>query len=284
MAIGGKGPPTKPGPSLKGSIVVDTVRGVPRVRPWPKSKPATPGTPRSRSIHYFTAANRICKAWHPRWGAYAWELTRGTPYLPRDPLLMAMFGRLFAVSMPDGKQWWSMANRNDVSKSLDVLGTTESFILKRGPDFWEAVPAPAGAGVATLVRRTTNLDNQNLSALTPVPMQTAVYDDGQMWAISPNPHLLTLPAGYTRVRITAGLGISGLSTRAEARLVGTGSLASMPVPSQLIPNAAGFAIMALTSPWFPYAPGDTVALYAYTPTDTLTNILALHTYLSADVA
>jgi hypothetical protein len=92
---------------------------------------------------YFGAACRATKVTDAHWYGDIWQATRNTTLLPRDLMIAAMYGRAFAVVMPDGRITWAMSAVSDVSKSLDVLGSTVGSILVRGVDWWEAVPPSA---------------------------------------------------------------------------------------------------------------------------------------------
>jgi hypothetical protein len=100
--------------------------------------PLKKGSRREWTAKTFGAANRATKVTAaPIYGNH-WETTRGTPMLPRDLMIALMYGRAFALEMPDGTEMWSMQSRNDVSRSLDVLGKTQGAFLTRGEKFWEA--------------------------------------------------------------------------------------------------------------------------------------------------
>jgi hypothetical protein len=137
VAIGPKGPPQKPGLSIRGRVIQSTFRGVPYTRPWPVSKPTKPGSPRARTAKAFGAANRACKVTEASWYGEHWAATRGTPLLPRDLMIAFMYGRAITLIDQDGRTIYSMAARADVSKSLDVLGNTPGSKLIRGAQYWE---------------------------------------------------------------------------------------------------------------------------------------------------
>jgi hypothetical protein len=126
-------------------MMVDTVRGRPRVRAWPKKR----GRPKSQkqldAILQFSAYQWVAKNADPRMLYAAGEATRGTPFYPRDLLTMAMSGRLFTIDFPGERSLYSMAQRRDVSESLDILASTPGYTLVRGPQFWQGVPAPSSA-------------------------------------------------------------------------------------------------------------------------------------------
>lgn len=194
MAIGPKGPPRKPGLSIRGRVIFDTVRGVPRVRPWPPKKPTKPGTPRHFTAKAFGAANRACKVTASVFYGEHWTATRGTPLLPRDLMIAFMYGRAFALTLTDGRIIRSMATRSDVSKSLDMLGNEPGSSLRRGLKFWEATPASLPAFHGAQVYRAATLGPINPSAYL-VPWDGLVYDTGGWTDLATNPTRITIPPG-----------------------------------------------------------------------------------------
>lgn len=126
--------------SLSGKIMVDTVRGVLRVRAWPKKR----GTPKSASQRWwndwFTQANRLAKYADEMSQRRAIELTAGSGMYPRDIILSAMRGRLYTWRDQTGKQWHPMAAVQDISDSLDVLAQNVGDVLVRAVDRWRAPP------------------------------------------------------------------------------------------------------------------------------------------------
>lgn len=143
MAILRGVPRFKRGPSFRGRIMIDTFRGVLRVRKWPKKR----GRPRSAKqrfwVDWFVQANRLAKYADGMSLARAIEMTKGSGLYPRDVLLMAMRGRLYTWSTPDGWRWYSMAAKGDISESFDILAQTVGSVLVRAVDLWR--PPPPGA-------------------------------------------------------------------------------------------------------------------------------------------
>ena len=128
-------------PAYRGRVMIDAVRGVLRVRKWPKKR----GTPRSASqrwwIDWFTQANLLAKYADPMSQARAIEMAQGSGMYPRDVLLKAMRGRLYFWSDTTGWKWYSVAAQQDVSNSLDALAQVVGSVLVRAVDRWRAPPA-----------------------------------------------------------------------------------------------------------------------------------------------
>lgn len=131
------------GPTYRGRIMIDSFRGVLRIRKWPKKR----GPPRSARqafwVDWFRQANRLAKYVDGMSMARAIAMTKGSGLYPRDVLLMAMRGRLYNWTTPDGWRWYSMAAIADISESLDVLAQTVGSVLVRAADRWR----PPAAGI-----------------------------------------------------------------------------------------------------------------------------------------
>ena len=136
-------------PGFAGRFVVDTVRGVLRVRAWPKKR----GTPKSAAqlfwIDWFRQANLLAKYADAQSMISAIELTKGSRWYPRDILLKAMRGRLLYLTDTTGWRWYPVAATNDVSNSLDTLAQTVGSVLVRAVDRWRAPPAGVLGNVLT---------------------------------------------------------------------------------------------------------------------------------------
>lgn len=134
-------------PSLRNAIMVDAVRGVLRVRKWPRKR----GPPRSALqrfwIDWFRQANLLAKYADGATQALAIKLTKGSGLYPRDIILQAMRGRLYTFTDTTGWQWYPVAAIEDVSKTLDILAQTIGSVLVRAADRWRAaLPAIPVAG------------------------------------------------------------------------------------------------------------------------------------------
>jgi len=136
-------------PAYAGRLVVDTVRGVMRVRKWPRKR----GTPTSAAqlfwIDWFRQANLLAKYADAASMRAAIELTKGSRWYPRDILLMAMRGRLLWLTDTTGWKWYPMAAIQDLSDSLDILSQTVGKLLVRATDRWRAAVEGSPGDVLT---------------------------------------------------------------------------------------------------------------------------------------
>ncbi len=142
MAINATGKRGRKGPPFTKRIQADVVRGVPRVRAWPPKKPVARSQKWKDQIEWFTQANWATKYWPAEFQWTIREAVKGSPFYPRDIMLMLMSGRFAYVSFTDGSTYYPMAARQDISQSLDVLSSVPNSVLVRGPDWWVAATAP----------------------------------------------------------------------------------------------------------------------------------------------
>jgi len=132
---------TRP-PSLRGAIIIDETRGSPRVRAWPR--------PRGQDRH---PTNIFWTNWL-QWATYLYryypaqlkadleQQTAGTPWMPRDVAISAMRARAWYFKGPDGRTYYPMAARDDISNSLDIIAQLPGQMLFRASGLW--VPILSG--------------------------------------------------------------------------------------------------------------------------------------------
>jgi hypothetical protein len=77
----------------------------------------------------------------PQFIALAREQVKGTPFLPRDPLLPALYGKGPPLKLSDGTRLNNMATRIDISDLFDCLYWKPGGIMLRGkdPDYWNGL-------------------------------------------------------------------------------------------------------------------------------------------------
>jgi hypothetical protein len=69
----------------------------------------------------------------------------GTFLFPRDIMASAAVGRLFSITLPDGRVLYSVRAREVMSQALDVLSMVNGAMLYRAPWGWDALlPSTAG--------------------------------------------------------------------------------------------------------------------------------------------
>jgi len=218
-------------------FMVDTVRGVIRVRKWPRKR----GKPKSPAqlfwIDWFTQANLLYKWIDPHQVRRFMEMTKGRAMYPRDVALKAMRGRLYTWTDENGWRWYPMAAVGDISETLDFLAQTVGSVLVRATDRWRTVIPKAVGDVLTyngdiapptwetpaaaappfggaLVTRLSNQAIANVSNVA-VIFDAESYDTDEIHDNSASPTRLTVPADWSKVRLTAGViwASSGVGSR-----------------------------------------------------------------------
>lgn len=129
-------------PSLRGLLQVDAVRGSPRIRAWPKPR----GQHRNQTNVYWTkwliAATYLYR-YQPASIQFALqEATKGTVWMPRDLFISALRGRAYLIRDENGRIYYPMAMRQDVSTSLDAITQIPGSMIYRGADLW--IPVSPG--------------------------------------------------------------------------------------------------------------------------------------------
>lgn len=137
----GKVRPRKP--SFRGHAYAYVSGGEVRVAAWPTHRRKGHRSELSDTEEWFRQAQWASKYWPAQMQVQCAEAVKGTPLMPRDIMTMIMAGRAFMWVSEDGWKVYSVAARNDVSESLDVLSQYPGSILYRGTTVWEATIAPA---------------------------------------------------------------------------------------------------------------------------------------------
>lgn len=173
-------------------MMTDTVNGKVRARIWPRRRPSKPTKEQAEVRDKFAQAQRIARYVAPEMMAYIMKAVENSPLLPRDVLTMLAFNRWLMFTTEDGRSYWPMTARTDVSEALDVLGSTPGKVLRRGPQFWEAADPPESGGDYRLLRRVN------------LPANAASID------------ILDIPATFTDLRLV--LNLRGTHTRNSVRV------------------------------------------------------------------
>lgn len=135
---------TRRRPGSKGLIMGDMVRGVERVRAWPRKRGKSKTEQQKAQTEAFRQAQWAFKYQDAAVIDTITEMVAGTPLMPRDLFLMMVSGRAFAFQHEGEPIQYSMAAVQDVSESLDVISPNPGYMLLRGPQFWEGHPVPSG--------------------------------------------------------------------------------------------------------------------------------------------
>jgi hypothetical protein len=159
------------------------------------------------------------------------EACEGTSFLPRDFLLMQMYGRLFAGVLPDGKVMYSMASRQTLSESLDILSQTPGTILFRGPDYWQPLPVGTPGQMLAVAPDGTSFEWINPSAGIGIFAAASFHWNGSTIVIEGSENVATI------TRISAGIYEITLSVAAHDNqylVLGGGRWPTDPDPTNVV--------------------------------------------------
>ena len=137
----------KRGPSFKKSLTIAERDGRLIASKWPSKMPGPLSAKHKFNMDKFRQAQLMAKYAPAREQIIANEVTAGTPLLPRDLFMMAMYGRLFEIELSGGPTIYPEAWRLDIQASLDVFGVLTGALLTRLPSSWSIIP-PGAAGSA----------------------------------------------------------------------------------------------------------------------------------------
>lgn len=70
------------------------------------------------------------------------ETADGTPFLPRDALLAAVYGKGPMIEFPDGTKVPNMATKVNMSEVLDNIAWKPGSVLYRDANLWKGLPNP----------------------------------------------------------------------------------------------------------------------------------------------
>jgi len=272
-------------PGFTGVLMIDQVRGVTRVRAWPKKRGPVKSALQQQWVDWFRAANFAAKYASSSDIRRSIVLTKGTRWFPRDLLMRAMRGRLFWWEDEDGQAWYPVAAVVDVSDTLDVLADKIGNVLVRAGDRWRApadgieadvltyhpaappdwqpVPvAPAGAFAGALRTRSGILTISRLVE-TVMTWQITHYDTDLFLGAGSSSSEYVIPDGFSWCRLTAGIrwAASSIGFRKMwfkqngAVAPGSGMLMWLP--------AGGTPAAALVSAVLPCVKDDVFSLFVY---------------------
>lgn len=128
------------GPSLRGLIYQYERQGQWITSNWPRKrgKKATPKQKLAQEA--FRGMMAAMKGTAAEIQTYHRLNAKGTPMLPRDTLMAALYGNGPTIVHYSGKVIKPMSNRIMSSTVLDALGWAPGTILFRGPELWEPLP------------------------------------------------------------------------------------------------------------------------------------------------
>lgn len=140
MAISDDGKRGQIGPSLRGLIYQYERSGQWVTSAWPKKRGKAASPKQKLAQQAFKDVMLAMKMTAAPIQSFHRAAATGTPMLPRDTLMAALYGNGPPIHFYSGKVIKPMANRILSSTVLDALGIDPGGILYRGDDLWEFVP------------------------------------------------------------------------------------------------------------------------------------------------
>lgn len=125
------------GPSLRGQFYsYEKDQGM-ILSSWPKPRGAPKSEAQRKAQELFVDACKAMKRMDGDFIEYARLNSAGTPMLPRDALMAALYGRGPVFILPNGERRYPMANRVDMSMLLDSIADSDGMLLYRDKnDLW----------------------------------------------------------------------------------------------------------------------------------------------------
>ena len=136
MALLRDGKRGKIGLSLRGQFYTYEKNGTWIMAAWPAKRTAKPTPDLKASQDLFRQACQAMKLTHSAFQTHARVSASGTPFLPRDALIAAMYGKGPTIYTLDGERRIPMASRLDMSMLLDNLAFEPGSILFRNTNTW----------------------------------------------------------------------------------------------------------------------------------------------------
>lgn len=135
------------GPSLRGLIYQYERDGRFVTSKWPKKRGKRATENQKLAQQAFRDCMLAMKLTAAEIQMFHREASKGTPMLPRDTLMAALYGNGPTITQYSGKVYKPMANKYLASTVLDAIGWQKGDILYRGDDLWEVLTRPSGKGV-----------------------------------------------------------------------------------------------------------------------------------------
>lgn len=138
------------GASLKGQFYQYQRHGKWVTAKWPKKRGKAKSPAQLQAEKDFASVCRAIKLTAAEVQMYARANAAGTPMLPRDAMMAALYGNGPTIRTYSGKVIKPMANKLLSSTVLDAIGWQEGDILYRGQDAWEVLRAGGPGQVLTM--------------------------------------------------------------------------------------------------------------------------------------
>lgn len=249
-----EGPSETKGSALKGNLQVDSVRGVLRVRAWPRKR----GPPKSAAVKaqniWFRDCLDLIKKIEPGFLLWCMERTKRTNIYPRDLAMQLLSGRGICFLREDGRRIFPEVFMKDVSLSLDSIGQIQGQLLYRGVDYWTPLqPTPAAGQVLgydplsgapfwtnqTPAAPTWHLVDRHIvsGAVANYDINVSAYDELAVMFYD-----LTASANGIRwLRVSTDNGLTFWNTNGDYRIIGGGGVGALATSIPMHDNSSNLA-------------------------------------------
>lgn len=126
-------------PALGPGYRISMWRGVIRIQSAGIRKRKTISAKQRQAMIDFAHLANVAKAINPTEREAADRMSKGTQYLWRDLVYMAVSGRLMHFMDENGGMWFSMAARTGISDMLDSISQIPGTMLYRGENWWDVI-------------------------------------------------------------------------------------------------------------------------------------------------
>lgn len=245
-------------PSLHRNIMFDIVGGVERARKWPKKRGRVRNPITKAQNDLFREAQWATKYWDPDIFRQITLAVEGTPLLPRDLATMIMFGRLASIDLDTLGTIYPMAAVEDISQSLDILGTAPNSIMFRDAVRWRARPigefgAPLGIWSSRLRRAAPQAVPGG--AWTRIRFDTVEFSKGDMVDLPES--RLVVPVGFNRAEVSMGTGYPNLTNNGSGIIaIRKNATPATRGPAMVAEQVAYIAAMTTATGPIAVEPGD----------------------------
>lgn len=142
--------PRRP-PSMRRTVMIDTSRGVLRVRKWPTPRPGPRNTTNTCWTEWLRQAMAIYRHADPQLVEYYRQVTCGLPAKVTDPFISNSRGSFAAWPITRNIYMYPRQAVRKVAYSLDVISQIPGSILVRHHDMWRYIePGPAGSVLTSM--------------------------------------------------------------------------------------------------------------------------------------
>ena len=147
---------------LSRTFIVRNTRGRLAAQVWPRPRGRKKLSPKQREqVEWFKQATILAKYAPPLDHFFRRIYTHGAIRNDRDLAISAMAGRLFPTLLIDGKRYYAVAIKQDISTNLDLFTETPGGLLVRAGTIWSGLTPGNEGQVLTMLEGTPSWKDPN---------------------------------------------------------------------------------------------------------------------------